>query len=158
MKKKQIRVFGHTYYLLGKSKDGDLYYMQEPEWQCNWYWGGLYLTVFTNKHYPERSKDISLHTHFDILFFKGPINCYDMFTNFFEETVLAKDETWKLLELMKSFYILTEAASLLTLGGAHICTSPLQEILNRPDMKEIINKELIPAITKEVLNLLKSDI
>ena len=70
MNKKQIRVFGHNYYLLGTYKDGKKYYIQEPTWDCDWYWGGIYINSFTNNNQPERSKDIDLHTHFDYMFFK----------------------------------------------------------------------------------------
>ena len=58
MKKKQIRVFGHNYYLLGTYKDGKKYYIQEPTWDCGWYWGGIYINSFTNK-LPSLSVSIS---------------------------------------------------------------------------------------------------
>lgn len=154
LKKKTIRVFGNKYYLLGKSKDGDLYYMQEPEWQCGWYWGGLYLTVFTNQRQPERSRDISMHTHFDYLFMQGNKCCRDAFKEYFKETVLTDSEIYELCDYMKTFYTLKSVAELFKNGYSHQTEHAKIEALKSEDQRDLVNKVWLPEVFKRIETLL----
>lgn len=163
MNKKQIRVFGHNYYLLGTYKDGKKYYIQEPTWDCDWYWGGIYINSFTNNNQPERSKDIDLHTHFDYMFFKykGKTS-WEILEQDFTDLVLDHDEIWKVLELCKSFYILKEAAGFYHCGGANFTGSMVNELeLKSNEMYKTIVKVQIPTILnklKEILTGVKPEV
>ena len=87
LKKKTINKFG-KHYLLGVNKDGKHVYLEEPSWDCGWYWGFGYLHGYTNDKAPELSRDISFHTHFDSMFLGGRKCAYDEFKDYFEDTVL----------------------------------------------------------------------
>lgn len=159
MNKKQIRVFGHNYYLLGTYKDGKKYYIQEPTWDCGWYWGGIYINSFTNNNQPERSRDIDLHTHFDSMFFnyKGKTS-WEILEQDFTDLVLDRDEIWKVLELCKSFYILKEAASLYHCGGSNFTGSMTDELeLKSNDIYKVIVKVHIPTILNKLKELLTGE-
>ena len=153
MKKKTVKVFGETSYLLGRGKDGDMYYLVEPKFDCGWYWGMGYIHSYTNQRQPERSRDIQMHTHFDSMFFRE----HDGHTNFkekFVETPLADKEIWTLMELMKSAYTLREMADMCYRGGAHYTTNPCKELLQDWNEYNRINDVLLPAIFEQVRNLL----
>ena len=159
MNKKQIRVFGHNYYLLGTYKDGKKYYIQEPQWDCGWYWGGVYINSFTNNTNPERSRDIDLHTHFDSVFFtyKG-LTSWEVIEQEFKETVLTQDEMWKMFELVKSFYTLKDTASLYHCGGSNFTGSMVDELdLKSNDIYKVIVKVHIPTILNKLKELLTGE-
>ena len=150
LSKKIINKFG-THYLLGVNQDGNKVYLEEPTFDCGWYWGGLYLQGYTNDRQPMRSVDISFHTHFDTLFLnKG----YEEFNKYFKETVLTKDEVWKLLELAKTFYILKDFAGICERGSAWVSKNDSYDTLKDQDLYlEIIQKKL-PAVISAICNLL----
>ena len=72
MEKEVITKFGRKYYLLGKDAEGTKYWLEEPSWDCNWYWGFGYVQTFDRS-----GNDIDSHQHFDILFLTRKI--YDSF-------------------------------------------------------------------------------
>lgn len=155
MKKKKSHAFGKDIYLLGRDDTGTNYWLEQASWDCEWYWGFGYIETYTNNRYPSRSKDISSHQHFDGLFFNTGKMGYDAFKEFFAETPLTDKETWRLLELMKSFYIAKEYASMIYLGGAHYTShSPCEDIIRDWGEWDRINKIVIPAICEEVYKLL----
>ena len=39
MKKQIEKVFGKKVFLLGKDEEGIRYWLEEPQWDCGWYWG-----------------------------------------------------------------------------------------------------------------------
>lgn len=148
MKKETKKVFGKTYYLLGK-KDGEKVWLEEGHFDCDWYWGIGYVETF-NKRYT----DINMHTHFDTLFFNGNKCCYDLFNEYFDETTLDKDEIWKVLEYMKSIYTMREYSDLLHIGGAHITTNAFKDDIKNDDEYERINKKIIPMLLNEVYKII----
>lgn len=151
LKKKTIKVFGNKYYLLGTREDGMNVYMQEPEWQCGWYWGGLYLTCFTNNRQPEKSRDINSHQHFDSLFLNdSKVNAFDAFKEFFKETTLNDNEIWTLIDYMNSFYTLKKAAAMLGRGYSHITEKAKLEEAKNVEMAKEINEKILPAIFKQI--------
>ena len=154
MKKNVKKAFGKTVYLLGKDKEGTYYWLESASWNCDWYWGFGYVETYTNNKCPDKSKDISSHQHFNGLFFNKNKNGYDEFKDFFEETTLSDDELWKLLELMRSFYILRDCAELLHLGGAHYTKNPCINIIKNEEEENRINKIVLPAIFKEIYSIL----
>jgi hypothetical protein len=65
MNKKQSHAFGKDIYLLGKTTDGELIWLEAPSWDCGWYWGFGYVETYTNNRRPDLAKDISSHSHFN---------------------------------------------------------------------------------------------
>lgn len=157
LKKKTIKIFGNKYYLLGTREDGMNVYMQEPEWQCGWYWGGLYLTCFSNNRHPEKARDINSHQHFDSLFLNdSKVNAFNAFKAFFKETTLSEREIWLLIDYMYSFYALKRTAEILSRGYSHMTEkAKLSEVQNSEMAKEI-NEKILPAIFKQI-DILLSD-
>ena len=121
-------------------------YMQEPEWQCGWYWGGLYLTCFTNNRQPEKSRDINSHQHFDSLFLNdSKVSAFDAFKEFFKETTLNEREIHLLIDYMSSFFFFFDVEK--ALG---VCYSNMSETAKE------INEKILPAIFKQI-DILLSD-
>lgn len=158
MKKKTFEWRGKKYYLLGEDADGDRFYLEEAHWDCGWYWGGGYVETFTNNRFPENSKDISSHMHFDGLFFKQPRkNGYDAFKEFFAETPFTDSEVWEILELMKSFYIARGYSDFLYLCGAHYTSNPCGVVIKNEEEYDRINKVVIPSLMEELYKILEEE-
>ena len=158
MEKRISRAFRKKVYLLGKDKDNYLVWLEEPMWDCGWYWGFGYIERYTNRNgNPVNARDISSHTHWtsEIV---GPIgeNKYIHHMNenpLFETTTLKDNESWKLSDLMKSFYTLRQTAELFHSGNSHLTsTSPLS--LKNPNLEDHINKNLLPKVFKEIDKIL----
>lgn len=151
MNKKTIRVFNRTNYLLGKDSEGTNYYLEQPKFDCGWYWGGLYIETFTNNNNPTHSKDISSHSHFDTMFFK---NCYHSLFDFFKESVLNDYEKWTLLELARTFYTLKEVAGLYHRGTSNVSNNPCEDTLKAKERYLEVVKVLLPNVISQICNLL----
>ena len=80
MEKRSTVAFRKRVYLLGKDGEGVAYWLESASWDCDWYWGGGYVKTYTQNDYPELSRDIDSHQHFDGLFFKSNKNGFDAFT------------------------------------------------------------------------------
>ena len=154
MDKKKSHAFGKDIYLLGADAEGTNYWLEKASWDCDWYWGFGYVETYTNNRVPSKSKDISSHQHFDGLFFNTGKMSFDAFKEFFAETPLSDKEIWKLLELMKSYYIAKEYAFMLHTGGAHFTSNPCADIIRDLSEWDRINKVVIPAVCDEVYGLL----
>ena len=155
MDKKSFKWHGRKYYLLGADEDGINYWIEEGHFDCDWYWGFGYVETFTNNANPSRSKDIQSHSHFNYLFFNQKAYCLDSFNDLLVETPFTEKEIWKLLELMKSFYIVREYADTIYRGGAHITSNPVAEIIQSESEYKRINETVIPAIMNEVYKILE---
>lgn len=153
MKKEIRRAFGKRIYLLGINQEGKKEWLEEPSWDCNWYWGFGYIETYTNNKNPEKSRDISMHTHFDSLFLNKNSNCFDAFKKHYKETTLSDNEIWMLLELMNTFYMCKQWAAVLHCNGSHITESRLKTLKNNEEW-ERINKIVIPEITQRIIELL----
>lgn len=149
--KKQIKtIFGKKVFLLGVDHDGTYRWLEAPSWDCGWYWGFGYIEAYTNNKQPERSKDISEHTHWDSLFMNGNKNAYDAFKEFFTSTPLSDDELWELCDLMKSFYTLTGAAELFGRGYSYYTEKAKLEEVKDKDLVLRINTVMLPAIFEKI--------
>jgi hypothetical protein len=152
MKKRKSHAFGKYVYLLGKDVDGVLYWLQEPKYDCGWYWGFGYIETFTNNLYPERSKDINSHSHADNFMreyfteWNGsqPILSLPTFTN---------KEGWELSELFEQFYFLRSAAENFRRGKCH-CADSQVKLWKKPELTKEINEILIPKVTARILEIL----
>jgi len=168
LKKKTSFAFGKKIYLLGQDKDGTNYWLEEPKWDCGWYWGFGYIETYTNNSNPHLAKDINSHSHFSGFvgeqekydwdkgcFVKGEYinNVYD--SPRLAKTVFSEKEGWKLSELFKQFYLLQDMAELCHCGSTGIST--VKEVKHDEDIKgwyESINSQIIPRITAEILKIL----
>lgn len=146
--------FGKKIYLLGIDKNGIKYWLEEPSWECDWYWGFGYIETYTNNKNPEKSRDIASHQHFSTLFFNTGKSAFDAFKDFFEKTPFSKDEIWTLIDYMMTFYKLKETAALFRHGYSWQTESAKLESLIDPDLCKRINNELIPEVLKNVKGLL----
>ena len=158
MKKKVTTAFGKNVYLLGKDKDEVFYWLEEAEWDCDWYWGGGYIETYTNNKNPQQSKDINSHSHFDCMFFNSNKNGFDAFKDFFIETPFSDKEIWRICELMKSFYIARRYADMLHIGGANYTANPAKETITNKSEWERINKIVIPEILKHLYETLSKEV
>ena len=156
MKKQKMTIFGKDNYLLGKDADGTKYFLLQPSWDCEWYWGFGYVRTYTNNANPSRSKYMKSHQHFDNLFFNNPDEtCFRLFRRFFVPPyVLSEKDTWSLLELMKSAYTARAYSEMLFVGGAYLTANPVKEIIVCKEEYDRINQEIIPALMGQVAQLL----
>lgn len=169
LNKKVVHVFGKNHYFIGINNEGENVYLTEASWDCGWYWGFGYITTFTNNKNPERSSDISSHRHWDSFIIgkherysseaKAFVldNTYIHHSNEFfgkENSPLTDKESWTLAELMKSFYTLKETAEVLAKGSAHVTDNPCKDIIKNNDEAKRINEVVLPAIFKEIYELL----
>ena len=63
--KKNYRMFRREIYLIGIDTDGQKVFLEEPSWDCGWYWGFGYLETYTNNRAITMSRDIQSHSHFN---------------------------------------------------------------------------------------------
>ena len=157
MQKRVSYAFGKKVYLLGRGKDGCHYWLEEPSWDCDWYWGFGFVETYTLDTRPSLSHDIASHQHFDYLFLRGPKDCHSMFTEFFEETPLTDGEIWQLLELMQTFYTLKKAAATFVRGGSHITENQFKNIIQSEHRAKELNAVVIPPIAYGACKLLTPD-
>lgn len=153
MQKKIINKFG-KHYLLGINKDGEYVWLEEPSWDCGWYWRFGYLHTYTNNKQPERSRDLSSHFHFDSTFLEGPEHSRDMFKKYFKETVLTDDEIWELVDYMKTFYTLKSVAELFKNGYSHQTERAKIEVLKSDEQRDLVNKVWLPEVFNRIKLLL----
>lgn len=155
MKKKTFNWHGKTYFLLGKDKSGEMYYLEKEHFDCGWYWGFGYVETFTNKTNPECSRDIESHQHLNGLIFDGPENCYDQFKKLFVETPLSDKELWSFLELAKTIYLLKDYQELTYSGNVNISGNVCHDLLkSEEDYKKTDDK--LKALFVELNKLLEA--
>lgn len=157
LKKAKIRKGGHTYFLLGKDKEGIRYYLQKSEWACDWYWS------FGCIDYAHG------WTHFDSLFGKDPdngssVNLHDGFKKVLVESPLynKKDpdekKLWQLCDLMATAYTLKEAAEVLGRGGSHYTSNvPCRDIVQDETYTKHLNEDVLPKLFMQIENMLDPD-
>lgn len=153
MEKKVFNKFG-KHYLLGLSRYGEYVCLEEPSWDCGWYWGFGYLHTFTNSKQPMLSRDIQSHTHFDRTFLNKGKCSYDVFKEYFEETVLSDSEIWLLLDYMRTFYCLKDAAEIFHIGHSNYTEKAKIDALQNAVMCKVINHELLPQLFDKIRELL----
>lgn len=172
LKKRTEKAFGKTVYLLGKDKEGYTVWLEEPTWDCGWYWGFGYVERYTNKLNPQNARDINSHTHWDgdIV---GQKEDYDfnkktwVKTKYshhlnenpdFVSTVLTDKESWELAELMESCYTLKKSAELFGRGGSHKTTLEAEiAICKKPEYSKEINEVILPKLFKEIKKILSPE-
>ena len=157
MKKQTTIAFNKKIYLLGADAEGTKYWLEAPSWDCDWYWGFGYVETYTNNNYPNKSRDINSHQHFDSLFLNdSKVNAFDAFKEFFKETTLNDKEIWLLVDYMYSFYALKRAAGILSMGYSHMTEKAKLSEVKSIEMAKEINEKMLPAIFKQI-DILLSD-
>ena len=153
LNKKIVNVFNKNNYLLGEDEDGTRYYLEEPHFDCGWYWGLGYIETFTNNRQPTRSVDIMSHEHFDSKFLNGK-GYVDGYEQFFKKSVLDRHNIYRLFELMECAYTLKKMAGICEKGSAWVSKNDCYDTLKDQSWYlEIIQKKL-PAVISEICNLL----
>ncbi len=148
-KKHKSHAFGKDIYFLGQDSDGQNYWLEEPSWDCDWYWSVGYVETYTNNDHPDAARDIDSHQHFD-----GLMGRLHLIKDLGWTTPLTDREQWTLSELMRTAYTLKETAALHHVGGAHVSANPCKDMLKDPDRENYINATLLPAIFEQVKTLL----
>ena len=141
MKKSISKVKGKERFLMGRNQYGQLLWLEAPSWDCGWYWGFGYLETSDS------------HTHVDTSLMKDVSNIFE--SKELVDKTFNEKEGWELTELFTQFYLLRKTPEFAgkTLPGCHVTTSPV----NHGDLTEWstkINKELIPRITKKIIEIL----
>ena len=113
--------------------------------------------TYTNNNCPERSKDISCHTHFDTTFTSYETLFPGREKSLLDKSVLTDAETWKLYELFKTAYTMRNYSDLLHTHGAHITTNPCADIIGNDNEYKRINADVLPEIFKQIELLLTPD-
>lgn len=149
MKKEVIKKFDKKYYLLGINQENEKVWIEEPTFDCGWYWGIMYVKVFNSNY-----TDIVSHTHFDTLFFKRKEQFYEYCNVFFKEMTFSRDEMWTLFEIVKSLYILKEYSDFLHIKGSHITFNPCKNLIANDKEYGRINAVLIPSLLEKLYELL----
>lgn len=157
MEKKTSKAFGKKVWLLGKDAEGTKYWLEEPSWDCGWYWGFGYIENYQNNREPEKARDISLHTHFDRLFLNGPECSRDMFKKLLVETPLSDDEIWELVDYMRTFYTLKDTAELFKHGYSWQTSKAKIDQLQNEEQYDLVNKVWLPEVFKRIQNLFEKN-
>ena len=149
------RAFGNDVYLLGISKEGIAYWLEQPTWECDWYWGCGYVETFTNNLHPDRSKDILSHQHFNGMFLNN--NMFNYWHEFFAWSTLNDEEILLLWDYMKSIYTLKETAELVGLGFSFVTKRAKCEAVKDTELCNRINEQMLPALFERVKQLLTNN-
>ena len=153
MEKKTSKAFGKKVWLLGKDKDGINYWLEEPSWDCGWYYGFGFVETYTHNTRPDLARDIDSHQHFDSLFLNGPKCSKDMFKEFFAETPLSDDEIWELVDYMKTFYTLKSVAELFKHVYSWQTSKAKIDRLQSDEQNDLVNKVWLPEVFKRIEKL-----
>ena len=157
IKKQKSRAFGKDIYLLGTLEGGGNIWLEQGTWDCEWYWGFGYVETYTNNRSPHLARDIMSHQRFS-----GFVGLKDKDNNYIhhlndnpeiKETVLTDGESWRLTDLMQSFYTLRKAAEIYHQGNSHLTSDHSISLKNKAAEKRINEKE-IPLIMEAVYAVL----
>lgn len=104
--KRTYKMFDKNIYLIGINEYDEKVFLEEPSWDCGWYWGFGYLETYTNNRQITRSRDICSHSHF-LDFDENNSLCSQ---HELKSCVLTWDELQELKRLMKQAKFLGDAA------------------------------------------------
>jgi hypothetical protein len=155
MNKKISSAFGKKIYLIGKDSSGVNYWLEEPRWDCDWYWGFGYMETYTNNKRPDLARDRSSHSHWDGFCGLELDNKYIHHINEspeLVETVLTNKESWELSDLMKSFYTLKKTTALFHQGNSHLTSTGID--LKDKATEDMINQVVLPRIFTRIAEIL----
>lgn len=162
LKKQTSRAFGKSIYLLGEDSKGIKYWLEEPKWDCDWYWRFGYVECYTNNSNPSKAKDITHHQHIDTSFLGKRNEKGEYIHNIFDSPILQKttfseEEGWMISELFQEFYLLRKMADYChkkPVPGCNTSTSSVDNSVHVIGWYDTINKIMIPTITAKILQIL----
>ena len=157
MEKKTSKAFGKKVWFLGKDKEGTKYWLEEPSWDCGWYWGFGYVENYQNNREPEKARDIDCHQHFDGLFLKGPECGREAFKKLLVETPLSDNEIWELCDYMRTYYTLREVAELFKHGYSYYTERAKIDQLQNEEQYDLVNKVWLPEVFKRIQNIFEKE-
>ena len=152
LKKQKEHAFGKDVYLLGKDRQGVRYWLEQPSWDCDWYWGFGYIKTYTNNLHPSRARDIRSHQHADN-FMRWCIE-WNGREPILHRTIFTEREAWALCELFERFYLFKKLAELYHKG---FLIARYSFKMKSPQETERINKEILPPIMNAIIDILKPD-
>lgn len=152
LEKQKSHAFKKDVYLLGADVDGIKYWLEAPSWDCDWYWGFGYIETYPRNISPSKAKDVDSHTHANNFMSKW-FTEWNGSKPILTEAVFTDKEGWELSELFEQFYFLQSAAENFGRGKCHTSDTIAPNWQNKP-LSEKINKVLIPAVTKRILEIL----
>lgn len=153
MFKKTVKhALGKDIYLLGADEHGEKYWLESPSWDCGWYWGFGYIKTYTNNDNPERSRDIQSHQHAEDFMSKW-FYSWNGSKPVLKYTTFSEEEGWELSELFAEFYFLKNAAENFKRGKCNIADTKI-ESWESPELADDINKNIIPRVTRRILDIL----
>jgi len=150
--KTQSNAFGKNIYLLGADCNGKKYWLEEPKWDCGWYWGFGYIETYTNNSDPSIAHDIKSHQHADN-FLSEWFTSWNGSKPILANTVFNEKEGWELSELFEQFYFLGKAAENFGRGKCN-CAKTKIESWAKPKLSKEINEVIIPKITSRIIEIL----
>lgn len=152
--KKQISQHGNKkQYLLGKNIHNEKVWLEEPSWDCSWYWGFGYMETYLRNATPNKARDISSHTHFDTTILQGKSHAFDNFKEYFVETPLTDNEIWLLCDYMQTFYTLRKSAELFRHGYSYYTGRAKIDAIQDTTLEDRINVALLPQLFKKIEEL-----
>lgn len=163
--KTKSHAFGKDIYWLGHDSNGINYWLEEPKWECGWYWGAGYVETYTNNTNPSIARDINSHQHFNGLWLSSHPNKHggESYRHQLQDwegfcTPLTDKEQWELSELMQSVYTLKEAAEYFERGGSHISTvAGMADVQKRKEWAKEINETLLPDLFIRIRSILSPE-
>jgi len=155
MNKKVSRAFNKDIYFLGiDKKTGEYLWMEEPKWDCGWYWGFGYVENYTNNKNPEKARGIRCHQHFNgLIWWTTNEGKYLYHIKEILDTPLSEDESWELSDLMKRFYSFRDVAEIFHSGNGHMTSNTGVDSTNK-ELEKYINEVELPKIFKRVIEIL----
>lgn len=160
LQKQKSFAFGKDVYLLAQDNQEILYWLEEPTWDCGWYWGFGYIETYTCNKYPKKSKDITSHQHWSGFVNKKNDKTHDWIHHLNQSpelivTVLSEKESWEISDYFKRFHALKETAEILHSGTGHLTNTAYKT--KNDLMLEWINQEELPRIMAHILQILSPD-
>ncbi len=149
MEKRVSQAFDKVVYLLGKDKEGTYYWLEEPHWDCGWYWGFGYIESYTNNTDPKFSRDVASHEHAEDFYPKW----FGADNSILTETTFSESEGWELVELFERFYLLRNMAKYFYKGKCRIAITTIENWA-MPKLTLEINKTRIPIIMDRITQIL----
>jgi len=128
-------------------------WLEEPSWDCKWYWGFGYIERYTNNQHPEKARNITSHSHWNYEIVKHGIHHINENINAFQSTTLTDSESWELADLMQSFYTLQKTAAIFHQGNSHLSSCKEINLIDK-ELENNINKNILPKIFKRIDDIL----
>lgn len=165
--KKEGHAFGKDIVLLFQRDDLSFSWLEEPRWECSWYWSFGHVEEYTNNRHPEDSNDIRSHSHIDSLLWEAR-GAGSHFNHINEvprvvASVMPERESWIIADLFKQYYRWSSVAEMLYRGTANLTSDGAAQVLTLPEIRgkhplyNLVNGVILPRIMQRIMDLLHPD-